>query len=89
MEEPGGLQSMGSLRVGHDFTFTFRAHQAANMHLEERMPLKKRGRKSQEDRQQKLVSGTPTEEGFSRRDLAKAPEKSGREQNPYSSILED
>ena len=22
-EEPGGLQSMGSLRVGHDFTFTF------------------------------------------------------------------
>ena len=23
MEEPGGLQSMGSLRVGHDFTFTF------------------------------------------------------------------
>ena len=23
MEEPGGLQSMGSLRVRHDFTFTF------------------------------------------------------------------
>ena len=23
MEEPGGLQSMGSLRVGHDFSFTF------------------------------------------------------------------
>ena len=23
MEEPGGLQSMGLLRVGHDFTFTF------------------------------------------------------------------
>ena len=23
MEEPGGLQSMGSRRVGHDFTFTF------------------------------------------------------------------
>ena len=23
MEEPGRLQSMGSLRVGHDFTFTF------------------------------------------------------------------
>ena len=23
MEEPGGLQSMGSQRVGHDFTFTF------------------------------------------------------------------
>ena len=22
-EEPGGLQSMGSRRVGHDFTFTF------------------------------------------------------------------
>ena len=22
-EEPGGLQSMGSLRVGHDFAFTF------------------------------------------------------------------
>ena len=22
-EEPGRLQSMGSLRVGHDFTFTF------------------------------------------------------------------
>ena len=25
-EEPGGLQSMGSLRVGHDFTFTFTFH---------------------------------------------------------------
>ena len=27
-EEPGGLQSMGSLRVGHnsDFTFTFHCH---------------------------------------------------------------
>ena len=23
MEEPGGLQSIGSQRVGHDFTFTF------------------------------------------------------------------
>ena len=23
MEEPGGLQSMGLLRVRHDFTFTF------------------------------------------------------------------
>ena len=23
IEEPGGLQSMGSLRVRHDFTFTF------------------------------------------------------------------
>ena len=23
MEEPGGLQSTGSQRVGHDFTFTF------------------------------------------------------------------
>ena len=23
-EEPDGLQSMGSLRVGHDFTFTFK-----------------------------------------------------------------
>ena len=23
MEEPGRLQSMGLLRVGHDFTFTF------------------------------------------------------------------
>ena len=23
MEEPGGLQSLGSQRVGHDFTFTF------------------------------------------------------------------
>ena len=23
VEEPGRLQSMGSLRVGHDFTFTF------------------------------------------------------------------
>ena len=26
MEEPGGPQSMGSLRVGHDFTFTFHSH---------------------------------------------------------------
>ena len=26
MEEPGRLQSMGSLRVGHDFTFTFAFH---------------------------------------------------------------
>ena len=28
MEEPGGLQSLGSLRVGHnsDFTFTFHCH---------------------------------------------------------------
>ena len=26
MEEPGGLQSMGSLRVRHDFTFTFHYH---------------------------------------------------------------
>ena len=26
LEEPGGLQSMGSLRVGHDFTFTFHFH---------------------------------------------------------------
>ena len=26
MEEPGRLQSMGSLRVGHDFTFTFHYH---------------------------------------------------------------
>ena len=26
MEEPGGLQSMGSLRVRHDFTFTFHFH---------------------------------------------------------------
>ena len=25
-EEPGGLQSMGLLRVGHDFTFTFHLH---------------------------------------------------------------
>ena len=25
-EEPGGLQSMRSLRVGHDFTFTFHFH---------------------------------------------------------------
>ena len=25
-EEPGGLQSMGSRRVGHDFTFTFHFH---------------------------------------------------------------
>ena len=26
MEEPGGLQSMGSLRVRHNFTFTFHFH---------------------------------------------------------------
>ena len=26
MEEPGRLQSMGSLRVGHDFTSTFHFH---------------------------------------------------------------
>ena len=26
MEEPGGLQSMGSLRVGHNFTFIFTSH---------------------------------------------------------------
>ena len=26
MEEPGGLQSMRSLGVGHDFTFTFHFH---------------------------------------------------------------
>ena len=26
MEEPGGPQSMGSLKVGHDFTFTFIFH---------------------------------------------------------------
>ena len=26
MEEPGRLQSMGSLGVGHDFTFTFTFH---------------------------------------------------------------
>ena len=26
MEEPGGLQSMRSQRVGHDFTFTFHFH---------------------------------------------------------------
>ena len=26
MEEPGELQSMGSLGVGHDFTFTFHFH---------------------------------------------------------------
>ena len=25
-EEPGGLQSMGSRRVGHDYTFTFHFH---------------------------------------------------------------
>ena len=25
-EEPGRLQSMGSLRVGHDFTLTFHLH---------------------------------------------------------------
>ena len=26
MEEPGGLQSVGLLRAGHDFTFTFHFH---------------------------------------------------------------
>ena len=26
MEEPGRLQSMGSLRVGHDVTFAFHFH---------------------------------------------------------------
>ena len=26
MEEPGRLQSMGSLRVGHNFTFIFTSH---------------------------------------------------------------
>ena len=26
MEKPGRLQSIGSLRVGHDFTFTFTFH---------------------------------------------------------------
>ena len=26
MEEPGRLQSMGSLRVGHNFTFTFHSY---------------------------------------------------------------
>ena len=26
MEEPGGLQSMGLLQIGHDFTFTFTFH---------------------------------------------------------------
>ena len=26
MEEPGRLQSMGSLKVRHDFTFTFTLH---------------------------------------------------------------
>ena len=26
MEEPGGLQSMGSIRVRHNFTFTFHFH---------------------------------------------------------------
>ena len=26
MEEPGRLQSMGLLGVGHDFTFTFTSH---------------------------------------------------------------
>ena len=26
MDEPGRLQSMGSQRVGHDFTFTFHFH---------------------------------------------------------------
>ena len=33
-EMPGRLQSMGSLRVGHDFTFTFTFHLPA---LEEEM----------------------------------------------------
>ena len=28
-EEPGRLQSMGSRRVGHDFTFTFHIHALA------------------------------------------------------------
>ena len=55
-EEPGGLTVHGVAKSQtqlSDFTFTFifRAHQAANMHLEERIPLKKWGRKSQEDRQ--------------------------------------
>ena len=27
IEEPGGLQSMGLLRVRHDFTFTFHFHE--------------------------------------------------------------
>ena len=27
VEEPGGLQSMGSQRVGHDFTFTFTSYE--------------------------------------------------------------
>ena len=27
MEEPGGLQSMGSIRVRHNFTFTFHFHE--------------------------------------------------------------
>ena len=26
MEEPGRLQTMGSLRIGYDFTFTFHFH---------------------------------------------------------------
>ena len=34
MEEPGRLQSMGSVRVRHDFTFTFTFHFHA---LEEEM----------------------------------------------------
>ena len=34
MEEPGGLQYMGSIQVGHDFTFTFTFHFHA---LEEEM----------------------------------------------------
>ena len=29
-EEPGGLQSMGSLRVGHDCTFTFHFYALEN-----------------------------------------------------------
>ena len=29
-EEPGGLQSMGSLRVGYYFTFTFHFHTLEN-----------------------------------------------------------
>ena len=45
-EEPGGLTVHGVAKSQtqlSDFTFTFifRAHQAANMHLEERIPLKK------------------------------------------------
>ena len=30
MEEPGSLQSMGSLRVGRDFSFTFHFHALEN-----------------------------------------------------------